>query len=285
MTYDNKFVMCVLVNGQPQKELANNTVPIPFGMEYVLRFRNKHNRRAVVNFTIDGEDVSGNGYIVEANDYIDIKRHSNVDRAFKFVSLDSAEAIDHGKNGPNYDKVKGTIEARFTLEKVKPVVTYRKCFKDSYPQPRSPFTPESPKWNPSYPPICDIDPPATMCDSSEEGIIQASCGDSLEGSVMRGMMQTSSFSPELQDGATVEGNVTGQSFQSVHVDLESNSTTLKLFLQGFEEVPQTLMPVPHNTPAKNVIIGDLESENEELRKKIAELENEKLKEKLNELQS
>lgn len=125
MVYSNKFVMCVLLNGQPQKELANGQVSLPFGAEYALRLRNKNDRRAVVKIYIDGENVSGGGYVVNANDYVDIKRHHDKDRAFKFVSLDSPDAVDFGKDGPNHDKVKGTIEARFYLEKKRPEVVYR----------------------------------------------------------------------------------------------------------------------------------------------------------------
>ena len=123
VVYSSKFVMCVLVNGRPQKELANGVVKIPFG-EYALRFRNKHsNRRALVKIFIDGENVSGDGYIIPANSFIDIERWSEKAVKFKFVPLDSEEAIDFGKNGPNPDKVKGTIEARFHLEKEQP--TYK----------------------------------------------------------------------------------------------------------------------------------------------------------------
>lgn len=107
MVYSSRFVVCVLVNGQPAKERADGVVPIPFGSEYVLRFRNKNNRRAVVKFTIDGENVSGNGYIVPAHSAIDIKRHSEVDRAFKFVDLESGEAIDYGKMDLIQREIKG----------------------------------------------------------------------------------------------------------------------------------------------------------------------------------
>jgi len=117
MVYSNKFVMAVLLNGEPQKELGNGVVKLPFGAEYTLRFRNKNSRRAVVKIYVDGENVSGGGYVIPANDFVDIKRHHDKDRAFKFVSLDSPDAIDHGKNGPNEDKQKGVIEARFFLEK------------------------------------------------------------------------------------------------------------------------------------------------------------------------
>ena len=117
MVYSNRFVACVLLNGTPQRELANGVVPIPFNSEYSLRFRNKHNRRACVKFTIDGESVCGGGYIIGANSSIDIHRHFDKDARFKFVSLDSPDAVDAGKNGPNEDGTKGLIEAKFYLEK------------------------------------------------------------------------------------------------------------------------------------------------------------------------
>ena len=93
--------MCLIVDGVVQKELTNNTVKIPFGTEYTLRFRNKNNRRSVVKFKIDGEDASGNGYVISPNGHVDIKRYAHKDCAFKFVSVDSEEAIDYGKNNSN----------------------------------------------------------------------------------------------------------------------------------------------------------------------------------------
>jgi len=119
MVYSNKFVMCVLVDGVPQEELSNGVVRLPFGTEYCLRFRNKHSRHAVVRLRIDGEEISGGGYIVPAHGYIDVQRPVDKDAAFKFVSLGSAEAVEFGKNGPNLDKSKGVIEASFYLEKKK----------------------------------------------------------------------------------------------------------------------------------------------------------------------
>ena len=117
MVYSNKFVMCVLINGTPQKELANGTVQLPFGSEYSLRFRNKNNRRAVVKLYIDGENVSGEGFVVEANSYSDIERPSDIDRAFKFVDLDSPDAVEHGKNGPNNDQSEGNYRGTFLPRK------------------------------------------------------------------------------------------------------------------------------------------------------------------------
>lgn len=273
MVYSNKFVLSVLVNGHPQAELSNGVVPLPFDAEYVLRFRNKHNRRAVVKFTIDGENVSGSGYIIDANSHIDIKRHRDVDRAFKFVSLESEDAIDHGKNGPNDDKVKGTIEARFYLEKERPKYTpptyvpYPVPAPYPVPQPY-PVWPR-PHWT-QEPYRCLHQ--TTICDSSRGG------GTTL--SFNAGVAPASGMAPPLQDGCTVEGSMTGQGFYSEYIDTEDNCTILRVFLQGKQtDAPVSVKPVVR--PRKeDSVVTDLEAENERLRKELAEEENRLLKEKL-----
>lgn len=255
MTYSNKFVMALLVNGVPQTELANNTIVVPFGTEYSLRFRNKHNIRALVKFFIDRENCSGNGYVIPANSVIDIKRHADKDTAFKFVGLNSVEAIDFGKNGDNPDKVKGLIEAKFYLEKPN-VYQYKPYEHPVYDQNYW-------HWNiPNY--------------NYFVGNKIVGCKDVCEEISSRSLeSQNVNFAQSatnLQDGCTVEGNSTGQHFTTTYFIPEETYTSLTLFLQGYEpSSAQTILP--------------LEKENEELRKKIAELENKQLKDRLAQLTS
>lgn len=213
MAYSNRFVANVIVDGHIQKESNWNqygSINIPFGSEYSLRFRNKHNRRAVVKFFIDGENVSGNGYVISASDYIDVERHFDKDRAFKFVELDSEDAYDAGKNGPD-DGSKGLIEAHFYLEKTKPVL-WQAVANDAY----------WPKLNNPHIPTCGI-PPEIKCST------QAPYGSSRS---------LTSNTPEMQPGVTVEGNSTGQHFSSAYIEVERNYTTIKLLLKGHLEEEQ-----------------------------------------------
>lgn len=312
--------MCVLFHGEPLKELANGVVPIPFGAEYSLRFRNKHNRRAVVKFFIDGENVSGNGYVIPANDYVDIKRHSGVDRAFKFVSLDSTEAVEFGKNGPNADKVKGTIEAHFYLERERPVYHHydhhHHHYHDYYrPRPiphpypiwfnscedttscwNSGGTKESLAPSPTY--TAPTGNPGASAASNygiggssalrNKGVSSQSQGRGAGGAHM---CNTSpqvagvnlSVQSNLQDGCTVEGVSTGQYFSSTWIDTEDTATVLKIFLQGYDEHNvQVSEPKVRGRVKTNkeIRLDELESENEKLRKQLAEIENEKLKNEL-----
>ena len=317
MTYSNKFVLCVLVNGQPQNEKANGTVSLPFGAEYALRLRNKNDRRAVAKIYIDGENVSGGGYVINANDHVDIKRHHDKDRAFKFVALESPEAVDFGKNGPNPDKTKGLVEVHFFLEKeVK--YTYRppEVHHHHHHHYRERIIREPQPWIPPYNPHPYPYRPDVWCSNNTGGAcVQPTYGMSADmGSVecsARGMSAgTSSKSANLeqlkldvlasnpqclgvplnlplQDGCTVEGHSTGQSFHTTYVDYEETATVLKIYLQGYEVPEQiaSVQPPPlKRRTNKEQLIDDLESQNEELRRKIAELENEKLKKKLEELE-
>lgn len=295
MVYSNKFVLCVLVNGNVVEELANGEVQIPFNTEYVLRFRNKNNRRAVVKFSIDGELVSGEGgYVIPANDYVDIKRHNNRDASFILVPLNSSEAVDAGKNGPNYDKQKGVVKAEFTLEK-EPVRNvhhyYHKLVPNPTPAPLFPNPWEQP-WNQPWhnPPYYSTSDTMFQDQSSEciGGGKSMSCSmpsrneTRARSRTKNDTYGTCGFSSPIQDGCTVEGNATGQSFRSVHVDLEDTSTVLQVFLRGYD--------VGKNFPKSNVKVvepvripnTDLETENELLKAQLEEAKKRKALEKENE---
>lgn len=299
MVYSNQFVACVLVNSHPQKELANGTVQIPFGTEYSLRCRNKHNKRAVVRLFIDGEEVSGNGYIVPAHDYVDIHRHRHIDKAFKFVSLDSAEAVDFGKNGPNHDKIKGVIEARFYLEKGKPLQAIPAY--NPWPNPTSSWgSGQLMGFNSSYnanshgggggtSEITSHYAASDNLNGSLEGMsyreISNSAGmnESLQKRSRRLKLQSAETTPVLKDGCTVEGNATGQTFITQHVEVESSYTSVKLFLQGYEvkvtETARRANKLPE-TPEFIDSLDSIEAENAALELQIQSLEAKQHLEKL-----
>ncbi len=142
--YSSKFVFCLLHNGHIHDGKKDGTVALPFGSEYGLRFRNKNDRRAVVRFTIDGEDVSGGGFVIPPQSAIDIFRHAHKDAKFKFVDLDSEAAADFGKT-ENVEGEKGVIEAKFYLEKAKPVAPVEHHHHHYHPRPK-PYYPPYPYW-------------------------------------------------------------------------------------------------------------------------------------------
>lgn len=265
MVYSNKFVLCLLVNGRVQKDRKNGTVELPFGTEYALRLRNKHNRRALAKIFIDGENVSGPGYIIGARDFVDIQRHHDKDRAFKFVDLDSEEAYDAGKNGPNEDKEKGLIEVRFHLEKERDWDYHQPVTPIPMPRPRPPYRDPYEPW---IKPLWHGDITSTGSTEGDSykhsmGAQNMSLGDqpashmdcslsASAGGVKRGKSpkkiraarhnapskrdlakQAARSMESLEDGCTVEGNQTGQSFREVYFEEERDYVTCTLYLQGY----------------------------------------------------
>ncbi len=250
--YSNNFVICVTVNNKPQKELPNGVVELPFGAEYALRFRNKNNKRALVEFSIDGEVVSGPGYIIDANGVLDIERFHDVANKFRFVPLDSDDAIDYGKNG-RQDGYKGLIEAKFYLEK-----EIKKASVPSYPpynpyrQPYDPLYPYNP-YNPPYPtpydwrwrkrcfPHDNIRYGSNSLRGCSGGTKSYSNSNMYDEYVqpMSGVVGDFDLSFEkslLNDGVTVEGGGSDQSFRPVHFEADmSNPTVIKVFLQGYSD--------------------------------------------------
>lgn len=276
MTYNNKFVMCVLVDGQVQEELANGMVKIPFGSEYSLRFRNKNDRNAAVKFFIDNEPVSGKGYLVRKNDYIDVKRHFNQDKAFKFVELNSPEAVDAGKNGANHDKTKGLIEARFYLEKErKNEIIYRiqnKDYQKSEPYNYSSGGPggQSASSSRSRDVRRTRGGPCgqSMSSSPYEGTLNDEFITSFNGESLQKSNNSIVHNSELKDGCTVEGIRTGQSFTIINMDLEEEYTTLKLFLQGYDASTKIIEVI-----GENKTISELAAENEKLKSELDKLKS------------
>jgi len=290
MSYKNKFVMCILHNNSIVKELANGQVNLPLGSEYSIRLRNKHNKRAICRLFIDGENVSGGGFIINAHSYVDIERPFNVDKKFKFVSLDSEEAHDFGKNGPNHDKIKGTIVAEFALEKEKLWIN------TGINYPYSPYSPKlSSPWD-SYPWFQNIGGPLNgdyrdvYANSSSKGmpntsrtytnsVNSVSLNNISTQPVMSNVEYADSFtkygatSKDLQDGATVEGSKSYQQFYSTYFEDDGKWTTLRLFLQGYEKStmkvykPKTTFEIVEPKPIHvDQELIDLETELAELKK-------------------
>ena len=225
MVYSGGFVICILVNGQVQEERSDGIVIVPEGTEYAIRLRNKNTRRAVGRIFIDNENVSDGGYVINAHGYVDIYRFANKDEAFKVAGLNSPEAVDAGKNGPN-DGTKGVVEVRFQLEKEREVynaypLLYNK--RSDWPKP-GPWKADDRKRglrsrNPGY--------------ESEE----KTSGGIVLGDVNGGMtsfdcdVSRSLTSNRLEDAVTVGGSTTGQRFSTTHVDLESQEIILKVILK------------------------------------------------------
>ena len=119
MTYKDKFVVEVKHNGKIMR-VKNGFVTLPFGSEYSLLFKNLNSRRAVVNVSIDGEDVlDGKSLIIDKNSTTDLKgfmQGFSARNKFKFIKK-SQEIQDH--RGDRIDD--GMIRVEFAYEVEEPV--------------------------------------------------------------------------------------------------------------------------------------------------------------------
>jgi hypothetical protein len=258
MIYSNHFVMCVLVNGKPLKEREDGIVAIPLGAEYTIRFKNKNSRRAMVKFTIDGENTSGNGYIIDAHRDIEIRRFAERDQMFKFVDLNSGEAQLEGKNGPNLDGSKGVIKADFYLERQytppPPPVYVPYPIPQPYPVPY-PYPVQPRPWKGrSYDPVWvdnthrpENNPFYTTCSTGSKSASMSmnDCGpigtESMGGNVPCSYNATL----DMKEGVTVGGSASGQRFTTVCFDAESDFITLRLVLRGTNEIVQPVEEVEY----------------------------------------
>lgn len=182
MMYSNGFVVAVICNAKISKETMDGIIPIPFDNEYIIRLRNRNNRNAVATIKIDGENVSADGFIVRANSFVDIER--SVDKAvkFKFVSSDSQEAIDFGKNNKS-DFTNGLIVVEWKFEKIeKPV--YTNVFPLHYP-----------------PGVRGFMPMNSSEENTSKGILAEGC--TVEGAASSQTFQTRSMQLEDSIGATI----------------------------------------------------------------------------------
>lgn len=195
------FVVCILRNGKPCQEGMQGLVQLLFGTEYAIRLRNKNKRPAVATVWIDGENVSGNGYIVAAGGYCDVERYYDSRTKFQFVSASSEAAIHEGKNNAPDDR-NGIIEVRWRIEK-EPTPT------------RVGVTVPSPvlHW---FAPTSTM---ASLCAGKGATLKSMSSGPSPD-----------DFSDE---GCTVQGSYSSQRFTTGNIgELESDEVVIRLILKG-----------------------------------------------------
>jgi len=235
--YSNKFVFSIKVDGCTLQELANGEIHLPINSEYAIWLQNKHDCKAVAQIFIDGENVSDGGYIIPARYGILIKRHSNADRAFKFVDLNSEAASNAGKNGPNTNKQKGVVEVRFFLEK--------KYIQHSFPITKSIV--QNPWVKPEQFPYPYAKPTIWYQHSNDTTHLNwRAIYSTQKREVDEQSMNCLSNSCIEQpiEGCTVAGISTGQIFDSAHLDIEDTFTAMKVFLIGYNDITQRNKDVP-----------------------------------------
>jgi hypothetical protein len=119
MTYKDRFVVEVKHNGKIMR-VRDGFVTLPFGSEYSLLLKNLNSRRALVNISIDGQDIlDGNSLVINANQTTELEgfmKGNIASNKFKFIKK-TKEIQDH--RGDKIDD--GMIRVEFAYEVEEPV--------------------------------------------------------------------------------------------------------------------------------------------------------------------
>jgi hypothetical protein len=118
MMYENKMAVAILANGRVLREVKD-TVYMPFGQDYVIRFKNMNSLRAMVRVSVDGQDATeGTSLIVPANGTVDLERFlkaDNLEQGHKFKFIERTAKIEDGPRGIKVED--GLIRVEFEFEK------------------------------------------------------------------------------------------------------------------------------------------------------------------------
>ncbi len=122
MMYKERFIAVIKHKGKVLRE-RNDVITLPFGSEYSLQLKNLESSKAVVNASVDGEDVlDGHSIIVQPNSTTVLKGFMNGMSArnrFKFIKK-TKEIADH--RGDRLDDGIVRVEFRFEKKKVTKII-------------------------------------------------------------------------------------------------------------------------------------------------------------------
>jgi hypothetical protein len=221
MAYDSQFVLCVLHDGSPVREI-NGKVSIPFSSEYKIRLKNKHpNLRAKARVWVDGRKASGLGdFILGPGETLDLERFLDESmtsgRRFQFVPLSDSRV-----NDPT-DSDNGIIKVEFYREVQNYFDNWKITINPGDPtRPPKPWTPRDP-WNPTW---------SSETITTGGRRVSSHCYNSFSSSLSAQNIVAPIAQSQL--GATVEGSHSGQSFvYGSDFSTEVFPTTLTLRLRG-----------------------------------------------------
>ena len=235
MMYKERFIAVIKYKGKVLRE-RNDVVSLPFGSEYSLQLKNLESRKAVVEVSVDGEDVlNGHSLIVQPNSTMELKGFMDgmsAKNRFKFIKK-TKEIVNH--RGDHLDDGIVRVAFRFEKKKVSKIVEETKVY--TYPRVywdyRCPWCGNwpctCPKWYSSSPIHCFFN------DSDSSGGLSSSNNADITTCSVNNFSYTAGDlgAPLDDEGITVKGSKIKQDFVYGSTrELEEDSSVIILRLRG-----------------------------------------------------
>lgn len=117
MMYKSSLAVAVKNNGKVLREFNKDTVFLPFGSEYSILVKNLNTVRALVHITIDGQNMTKDGLVVNAGSEVELERKitENMNKGNKFKFIERNDAVEQHRGVKLED---GVIRIEYQFEKV-----------------------------------------------------------------------------------------------------------------------------------------------------------------------
>ena len=216
--YKNNFIVSIIANGSPVKEF-DGKISLPFHTEYSIRLKNKHDRRCTAQVLVDGRNATALGdIIIPARGSVTLDRFITESltsgRRFRFVPLSHPEVDDPG------DVENGVIQVDFRLERTAWIT-----INNNWPQPWFPFKPGLRGTS------------AGETDSRFYPSYSATVGSDVIKNIPAETFSCNYIKSNVsEDGATIGGSISGQSFTQAHIEVENWGTQIRVKLVSSKDL-------------------------------------------------
>ena len=122
MMYGNKLAVAVTVNDQILREFKD-TVYLKFGSEYSIKIKNLHTTRALVHVTIDGEDHTPGGLVIDARSEVNLERslkNGSLTTGNRFKFIERTGAVEQHRGVQLED---GLVKIEYQFESIAQIRT------------------------------------------------------------------------------------------------------------------------------------------------------------------
>lgn len=246
--YKNKLAVALKSSGKVLREFGE-TVYVPFGSEYTILIKNLNSVRALVNVTVDGTDAGdGTQFVIDANSSLELERfinNGNLKEGNRFKFIERTGDIENHRGIGIED---GIVRVEFQFEKVlvadlTDILKNVKNDANWFYQPNQIWYGDGPKFNmlnkgPDLIGTCDV----SFCSTTSA---PTPSDDVFE------------ITPQSEQGITVPGSVSDQTFTSVSsFPVENEKHVVVLHMLGeTDENKKVRKPVTVKSKSKCVACG------------------------------